>query len=260
MNEKKRKQKQYYAKQAKRAKFEKRKLHPGLRGFLCTTNNKERECVREAYNLLNEYANEMFGAEQELQESADAGGEVEADLEAELAALKSKSTPKERRFQQVESGAKNCIFISTQLEQTAPLVERIARDIRRTGVQRTRYLLRLLPVQVTCKATEEDIRATAEQMIKEAFTELGTTYTTVFRSRNQSQLTQTEAQTAVNGLIEAVCPTARLDHKTPQLTVVMEAIRNVLCLAVLPDYFALRKYNLVELARPADGAAEWHHL
>ena len=63
MNEKKRKQKQYYVNQAKRAKFEKRKLHPGLRGFLCTTNNKERECVREAYNLLNEYANQMYGAE-----------------------------------------------------------------------------------------------------------------------------------------------------------------------------------------------------
>ena len=67
MNEKKRKQKQYYVSQAKRAKFEKRKLHPGLRGFLCTTNNKERECVREAYNLLNEYANQMYGGEHDVQ-------------------------------------------------------------------------------------------------------------------------------------------------------------------------------------------------
>ncbi|XP_043241497.1 THUMP domain-containing protein 1-like isoform X1 [Amphibalanus amphitrite] len=260
MNEKKRKQKQYYVNQAKRARFEKRKLHPGLRGFLCTTNNKERECVREAYNILNEYANQMYGAEDSVQEEVAAAGgtsqDVEQSLEAELAALKEQKVSKERRFQQVESGAKNCIFISTQLEQTAPLVERIAREIRDTGTQRTRYLLRLIPVQVTCKATEEDIRASAESMIKEAFTEIGVSYTTVFRSRNQAQLSQTDAQSAINSLIDAVCPTARLDHKTPTLTVLMEVIRNVICLGVVRDYFAMKKYNLVELAKAAGEEGE----
>ena len=36
---------------------------PGLKGFLLFCNNKERETIREAYNILNEYADQMYGQE-----------------------------------------------------------------------------------------------------------------------------------------------------------------------------------------------------
>ena len=36
-------------------------LEPGMKGFLITCNNREREAVREGYNLLNEYADQMYG-------------------------------------------------------------------------------------------------------------------------------------------------------------------------------------------------------
>lgn len=39
------------------------KLEPGLVGFLCTCNGKfrEKDCLREAYNILNEFADELYG-------------------------------------------------------------------------------------------------------------------------------------------------------------------------------------------------------
>ena len=41
-------------------------LEPGMRGFLITCNNREREAVREAYNLLNEYADQLYGQEHKV--------------------------------------------------------------------------------------------------------------------------------------------------------------------------------------------------
>ena len=38
-------------------------LEPGLQGSLITCNMNERKCVEEAYSLLNEYGDDMYGPE-----------------------------------------------------------------------------------------------------------------------------------------------------------------------------------------------------
>ena len=66
-NSDKKRKKGYYLKasQKKRGKHGHwHSLEPGLRGFLITCNNREREAVREAYNVLEEYADDMFASEQ----------------------------------------------------------------------------------------------------------------------------------------------------------------------------------------------------
>lgn len=55
--------KSYYVQLAKKQKSHHNFLRPGLTGFLCTCNDRERECVLEAYNILNEYADQMYGKE-----------------------------------------------------------------------------------------------------------------------------------------------------------------------------------------------------
>lgn len=44
--------------QKKRKQFS---LESGMKGFLCTCNFSEKECVRDAYKLLNEFADEIYG-------------------------------------------------------------------------------------------------------------------------------------------------------------------------------------------------------
>ena len=36
-------------------------LEPGLKGFIVTCNDREREAVKETYNILNEYADKLYG-------------------------------------------------------------------------------------------------------------------------------------------------------------------------------------------------------
>lgn len=48
-------------------------------------------------------------------------------------------------------------------------------------------------------------------------------------------------------------PENRVDLKHPQLAVIVEVIRNMCCLSVLPEFFELRKYNFLELCAPEGG-------
>ena len=58
----KKRKKQFYIQAEKRGKWS-RRLDAGMKGFLITCNNRERDAVREAYNLFNEYADKLYGPE-----------------------------------------------------------------------------------------------------------------------------------------------------------------------------------------------------
>ena len=60
-NQRKRK-KSYYLQAAKgKRPRQSSSLDSGMKGFLITCNKREKETVREAYNLFNEYADNMYG-------------------------------------------------------------------------------------------------------------------------------------------------------------------------------------------------------
>jgi len=67
--QKKRKSKGWYKKQAfhnKRLKTDGKPGHrlvAGLKGFIVTCNEHERDAVKESYNILNEYADKLYGPE-----------------------------------------------------------------------------------------------------------------------------------------------------------------------------------------------------
>ena len=103
-NKRKAKNKQWYKAQKKR-KFS---LCPDIKGFLCFCNFREKEAIREAYNILNQHYNEesQVGTNQPNalatgNESEDDEVDIEAQLEREQAALKTEheSSEEQRRFQ-----------------------------------------------------------------------------------------------------------------------------------------------------------------
>lgn len=123
------KDKAFYVKSAKQAKKSAFELGPGQKGFICTTNNREKESIREAYNLLNEYADILYGSQKVTDKTEPEGAEVtvkkesteiEDELSKEVADLKNETKkPETRRFQSVVTGVKNCAFIKTTVSFTA---------------------------------------------------------------------------------------------------------------------------------------------
>lgn len=61
------------------------------------------------------------------------------------------------------------------------LVTKIITELYNTKQQRTRYLLRLLPIEVICKANMNDIKSKADAMLEKYFAQEPKTFSIVFK-------------------------------------------------------------------------------
>jgi len=258
---KRKNKKQYYIanKKAKRQSV----LQEGMRGFLLTCNNREKEAVREAYNLLNEYREKLFGSPTEAatQDGAsedsgeDSEGDIEAALEKEKADLNKERSkkPSDRTFQVVDSGAKNCVFIKTTLDCPEKLMEEIISDLEKTKKLKSRFILRMIPILVTCKTAEKNIEAGVAKAIENVFEEgSNETYCINFKTRNNNSVKREDVIQLVTKVVRARPGITKVDLKTPDLTVIVDVIRAVVCVSVVRNFFQRRKYNLAELGKPEE--------
>ncbi|XP_006892711.1 PREDICTED: THUMP domain-containing protein 1 [Elephantulus edwardii] len=260
----KRKSKAVYV-QAKRARRGDaggpRQLEPGLQGILITCNMNERKCVEEAYSLLNEYGDDMYGPEKftdKSQQSSENEGEneddddVEAALKKEVGDIRTSTEMKLRRFQSVESGANNVVFIRTLGIEPEKLVHHILQDMYKTKKKKTRVILRMIPISGTCKAFLEDIKKYAETFLEPWFKAPNKgTFQIVYKSRNNSHMNREEVIKELAGIVGSLNSENKVDLTNPQYTVVVEIIKAVCCLSVVKDYMLFRKYNLQEVVKNA---------
>ncbi|KAI8501233.1 THUMP domain-containing protein 1 [Branchiostoma belcheri] len=222
-------------------------LEIGMKGVLVTCNKNEKACIREAYNLLNEYADEMYGPEITASDSGSESEEedVEAALAKEVAQMKNKAGKEKRRFQAMDSGANNVVFIQSQLESPDELVHHILDDINTSKKFKTRNVLRIIPVMSACKAYLENVKKSAEEMFPKFFSgEDNPSYAIVFKTRNSGTMKRDEVIPALAGVVSEVNPACKVNLNSPDLAIVIEVIRTVCCMSVLKDYFQLKKYNI----------------
>ncbi|XP_042208798.1 THUMP domain-containing protein 1 homolog isoform X1 [Homarus americanus] len=309
--------KAYYIQSAKRQKKLESVLGQEMTGFLCTCNDNERDCVREAYNILNEFADQLYGKEefadeqqqetsngkdlkhidlektdktkeegdaehddsetkQENEVKTDSGDppenqkslgpaidnagdsdeeeslDIEAAVKANVLELQKKNEEKhkhQRRFQQVQCGAKNCVFIRTTLKDPVPLSVAIMDDIIQNQKQRTKRLLRMIPVQKTCKAFADDIVKAVEKLSKSYFENESKTFYINIRIRNNTSLQRESLTTSFIKIIQDANSDNTPELNTPEVVLNIDVIKNVCYLGFIPEYLTkYAKYNLVALA------------
>ncbi|KAM7149652.1 THUMP domain-containing protein 1 [Molossus nigricans] len=257
----KRKSKAQYV-QAKRARRGDgggpRQLEPGLQGILITCNMNERKCVEEAYSLLNEYGDDLYGPEQFTDKDQQPSGsegeddDVEAALKKEVGDIKASTERRLRRFQSVESGANNVVFIRTLGIEPEKLVHHILQDVYKTKKKKTRVILRMLPISGTCKAFLDDMKKYAETFLEPWFKAPNKgTFQIVYKARNNSHVNREEVIKELAGIVGSLNVENKVDLTNPQYTVVVEIIKAVCCLSVVRDYVLFRKYNLQEVVKSA---------
>ncbi|CAI9723225.1 domain-containing 1-like [Octopus vulgaris] len=251
----------------KKCMYKKRKkwnsIDVGMRGFLVTCNRNESQAVKEMYNLLNEYADILYGPEHtevtsknlesndDKEDSEESAGEIEDELEREVKALKEEK-PAERRFQQVDSGTKNCLFIKTTLEKPCELIHHILGDIYQSQVQKTRYSLRVLPVSTICRIDLAEITKVATDLLDSYFsTPFGTTttYGISFKARMSARVSRDDVIRNICQIIEEMNPLNKVNYSAPDFIVIVEFLKGFCCLSVVKDFYKFRKYNLQETAK-----------
>ncbi|XP_063170698.1 THUMP domain-containing protein 1 [Candoia aspera] len=239
-----------------------RQLEAGMCGILITCNMNERKCVAEAYSLLGEYGEQLYGPEQfaEREEGRLSGNEeeevdededdAEAALKKEVDQIRTSTEQKQRRFQSVESGANNVVFIRTLGVEPEKLVHHILKDMHTTKKKKTRVILRMLPVSGTCKAFLEDMKRYSETFFESWFkSPKKGTFQIVYKARNNSHLSREEVIKELAGIVGHLNPENKVDLSNPEYTIVVEIIKNICCLSVVKDYILFRKYNLQEVVK-----------
>ncbi|XP_069545734.1 THUMP domain-containing protein 1 isoform X2 [Brachyistius frenatus] len=234
-----------------------RELEVGMQGILITCNMNERKCTAEAFNLLNEYADELFGPEKLQDNTGSSSEEEEAEeedvdvaLKKEVAQLQASGAKQERRFQALDSGANNVIFIRTQNLESDKLVHHILSDLHTTKKKKSRVILRMLPVTGTCKAFQEDMLKYLTTFLEPWFkTPNCATYQIAFKARNSSHNKREEIIKSIAGLVGKLNPKNKVDLTNPELTIIVEVIKAVCCISVVKDYTLYRKYNVQEVVK-----------
>ncbi|XP_059180874.1 THUMP domain-containing protein 1 [Centropristis striata] len=234
-----------------------RELEVGMQGILITCNMNERKCTAEAFNLLNEYADKLCGPEKFQDNNGSSSEDEEAEeedvdvaLKKEVAQLKASGAKQERRFQALESGANNVIFIKTKNLEADKLVHHILSDLHTTKKKKSRVILRMLPVTGTCKAFQDDMVKYLTTFLEPWFkTPNCATYQIAFKARNSSHNKRDEIIKSIAGLVGKLNPKNKVDLTNPELTIIVEVIKAVCCLSVVKDYTLYRKYNVQEVVK-----------
>uniref|UniRef100_A0A182J699 Uncharacterized protein n=1 Tax=Anopheles atroparvus TaxID=41427 RepID=A0A182J699_ANOAO len=229
-------------------------LRTGHRGFLITCNGRVRDCVRDSYRILNEYADELYGPAEQTKDTAEKPAEdseaeeedisIKLQKEAEAAGQKS---DKVFRFQSVESGAMNCLFIQTTLEKPSEIGFKLMKDLSVTKKHKSRFILRMLPIEAVCRANLKDIMDAVGALCDRYFLKEPKSYAIIFNRRLNNELSRDDVIRELADLITAKNAGNKANLKNPDLAVIVEVIKGLCCIGVLQEYYLLRKYNLAEI-------------
>ncbi|KXS18409.1 hypothetical protein M427DRAFT_96156 [Gonapodya prolifera JEL478] len=260
-------------------------VEPGWSGILVTcTLGKETFARREVFNLLNEAADELYGAEKWERAKERAGEEqegdgedaetseaaaitpatpatpaprdVESDFSAELASLQATSKdPRHpaRRFAGFNVGISCVIFVRTQAPvDPVQIVSKVLKDARDTGVKKTRHCNRLSPLTKTCLAVMQDIEALAAEILAPIFHAPDApqhTYAILLKMRDNDKF---DRMKLIERIATIVGPHHKVDLTNPRYTVIVEVFKMVAGMSVVTEYNELKKFNIFELTAEPD--------
>ena len=222
-------------------------------------NNKEKEAIKEARILFDEYL-PMFSddtteideeeVKEENQESQESGDDFD-EAESEVKEMK-ETKEKDDICKLMNSGVQNVMFFKTKLKDPVGFTLSILNDIQETKQQKTRFLMRFIPIEATCKAHKENFEISAKKLLAKHFENISEvkTYSVVFKARCNNDFTKDLAIKICGEVIKELDKEskAKVEYKNPDLVIMVEVMKGNICLGILPKYFNYKKYNLIELA------------
>ncbi|XP_006819006.1 THUMP domain-containing protein 1-like [Saccoglossus kowalevskii] len=244
--------KSYYRKSSNKRRKVHGILNVGMRGFLLTCNRDEKACVRDGLNLLTEYADLFYGPENDdkkesTDNDSDSEEDIEVSLEKEKRRLKEQIKNKTQRFQPMQSGANNVVFIRTQIDNPGEMAYQILTDIAKKSEKITRHIQRMIPVNGTCRTIMEDMEDLGSRLIDPFFHVEGTSqiaFSVQYKARNNGKVKRDEIIRMLASLVLKEGSPHKVDLNMPDITIIVEIIKNICCMSIVKNFHGLKKYNL----------------
>ncbi|CAI2162167.1 13809_t:CDS:2 [Funneliformis geosporum] len=237
-----------------RYKNSKAVLEPNISGiFISCVKTKEPLCIRECYDLFDEYADKIYKSTDE-NPSVDEGGSDKDDVETSIAKeiAQMKQPHKSRRFASIQTGANCVVFIKTNPPvNPVQLVHSILTDLESNSYfdYESRFTMRLVPIAQTCYANMNDINRMAEEILKPRFYALKDDqqkirYAVIPNIRHNHNVDRMELITMIAKLVGDQ-HIVNLDD--PELVIIVDVFKSICGMSILEDYNKLKKYNIEKI-------------
>ncbi|GMH95713.1 hypothetical protein TrST_g6427 [Triparma strigata] len=116
---------------------------------------------------------------------------------------------------------------------------------------RPKFVLRAVPLMVTCFLNIDEIKKSAEDVVKELVKlsealPLKTPKTFAIQEKRRHSNKTPDRNTIISSLASIVPPSLSVDLTSPTFTIVIEIFRNMVGIGLVKDYKGLKKLNLLE--------------
>ncbi|KMT14564.1 hypothetical protein BVRB_4g073340 [Beta vulgaris subsp. vulgaris] len=183
-------------------------------------------------------------------ESKNPSPEMSVDklIEAELKELGDKS---KRRFSKIDTGCNGVVIIQMRRRDGDPnpgdIVQHMMESASATKKHMSRFLLRVLPVEISCYASEEDIKRAIKPLVEQYFpvdAEAPIKFAVQYDARANTGI---ERMKIIDAVAKSIPGTHKVDLKNPEKTIIVQVVKTVCLIGVVEKYKELAKYNLRQL-------------
>lgn len=192
----------------------------------------------------------------EKREPREASKSVDELLAAELVDLRDQ---RKARFVGYETGCNGVIFVRMHSEkglyQKGPkeLAEAIVREVATSKQSRSRFCMRLLPVELTCYASTSELEKVVRPLILRHFPkdpdQPPIKYAVICEVRANTNLNKMDF---IHTVAKMVPEPHSVDLKRPEKTILVQIVKTACAIGVVQDFKELSKYNLRQLILPAE--------
>ncbi|KAJ1276017.1 hypothetical protein BS78_05G181700 [Paspalum vaginatum] len=168
--------------------------------------------------------------------------------------LKQIGDRKKRLFTSLDSGCNGCIFIQMHKRAEDPgpveIVQNMMSSVASTRKHMSRFILRVLPVEVACYASEEEITKAISPIVEKYFPKecpSGHKFAVLYEARSNTGI---DRMKIINTVAKSVPQPHKVDLSNPDKTIIVQIAKTICMIGVVERYKQLAKFNLRQLTSP----------
>ncbi|XP_062224977.1 uncharacterized protein LOC133923674 [Phragmites australis] len=165
--------------------------------------------------------------------------------------LKELGDRKKRLFASLDSGCNGCIFIQMHKRAGDPgpveIVQNMMSSAASTRKHMSRFILRFLPAEVACYASEEEITRAIGPLVEKYFPKecpSGHKFAVLYEARSNTGI---DRMKIINAVAKSVSQPHKVDLNKPDKTIIVQIAKTICLIGVVERYKELAKFNLRQL-------------
>ncbi|KIY69190.1 hypothetical protein CYLTODRAFT_436248 [Cylindrobasidium torrendii FP15055 ss-10] len=221
------------------------RIGPGV--WVTCVKGKERQAVGELHDLFDSLASELWPEQDANLSEEDEGLSIEEQIKKELSTIKKPGAKK--RFVNLKTDTTCAIFISCRPPvDPVTLIETHIANVQKTGIARTKFCHRFVPVSASCVTNIPEIQGLCRAVLDPWFAkepERKFTYKIEIRTRNH---TNPGRDILIKTVAACVPEVHTVNLTNPEVFILVEVFKSTFSISVTKEYYNLLKYNVVEIA------------